>query len=65
MKADNDTLNEHYLSVELENFEIGSYYEQILSEEKAKTMQLEAAYQDKLKAKDANTSSLPLPPKSQ
>ena len=59
MKADNNTLNENYLSVELENFEIGSYYEQILAEEKAKTTRLEAAYHDKLKAKDANTSSLP------
>lgn len=59
MKVDNDALNEQYLSVELENFEIGSYYEQILGEETAKTAELEAAYQAKLKDKHTNISLLP------
>jgi hypothetical protein len=34
--------------VELENFELTSYYEQILAEEKAKTAQYEIDYTEKL-----------------
>ncbi|UJR25901.1 hypothetical protein I4U23_007249 [Adineta vaga] len=56
LKQENDILNEQYLSVELENFEITSYYEQILVEEKAKTAQLEAEYTKKLQESDTNHS---------
>ncbi len=49
IKHENEALNEQYLIVELENFEITSYYEQILAEEKAKTDQLEIEYTEKLK----------------
>lgn len=42
IKQENEALNEQYLGAELENFEITSYYEQVLAEEKAKTVRLEA-----------------------
>ena len=42
IKQENEALNEQYLGAELENFEITSYYEQVLAEEKAKTARLEA-----------------------
>ncbi len=61
IKHENDILNEQYLTTELENFEITSYYEQILAEEKAKTLQLEIEYNRKLKSSNVNSSS----PKSQ
>ncbi|CAM4773544.1 unnamed protein product [Rotaria magnacalcarata] len=48
-KLENESLNEQYLAAELENFEITSYYEQILSEEQDKTIQLEAEYAQKSK----------------
>ena len=57
---------------ELENFELTSYYEQILSEEKAKTAQYEIDYTEKLRNLYANhspssshlksSSASPLPP---
>jgi hypothetical protein len=47
---------------ELENFEITSYYEQILAEEKAKTAQYEAEYTQKLQVLYINNS--PPPPSS-
>ena len=59
MKRENDELNEQYLAAELENFEITSYYEQILAEEKAITAQLEAEYTEKLKALHKDPSSPP------
>ena len=36
VQRENKALNEQYIMVELENFEISSYYEQILAEEKEK-----------------------------
>ncbi len=48
---------------ELENFEITSYYEQILTEEKAKTSQYEIEYTQKLKILYANNSSPPSSPR--
>ncbi len=48
---------------ELENFEITSYYEQILTEEKAKTSQYEIEYTQKLKILYANHSSPPSSPR--
>ncbi|CAF1002542.1 unnamed protein product [Rotaria magnacalcarata] len=48
-KLENESLNEQYLAAELENFEITSYYEQVLSEEQDKTIQLEAEYAQKSK----------------
>jgi hypothetical protein len=48
---------------ELENFEITSYYEQILTEEKAKTSQYEIEYTQKLKILYANDSSPPSSPR--
>jgi hypothetical protein len=65
IKHENDALNEQYLTVELENFEITSYYEQILAEEKAKTIQLETEYNRKLKTLNAHSSSSPSSSKSQ
>ncbi len=59
MKRENDELNEQYLAAELENFEITSYYEQILAEEQAITAQLEAEYTEKLKALHNNHLSPP------
>ncbi|CAF1106945.1 unnamed protein product [Adineta steineri] len=56
MKHENDTLNEQYLTAELENFEITSYYEQILAEEKAKTAQLQADYEQKSATLNTNNS---------
>jgi len=41
----------------LENFEITSYYEQILAEEKAKTLQLEREYTKKVEILHNNSSS--------
>jgi hypothetical protein len=41
---------------ELENFELTSYYEQILDEEKAKTVQYEINYTEKLQNLYANHS---------
>ncbi|CAF0800352.1 unnamed protein product [Rotaria sp. Silwood1] len=63
MKHENESLNEQYLAAELENFEITSYYEQILSEEKAKTIQLENQYTQKLKTLHSNHSSSPSSPR--
>ncbi|CAF4629439.1 unnamed protein product, partial [Rotaria sp. Silwood2] len=63
MKHENELLNEQYLAAELENFEITSYYEQILSEEKAKTIQLENEYRQKLKTLNSNHSSPPSSPR--
>ncbi len=48
---------------ELENFEITSYYEQILAEEKAKTAQYEAEYTQKLQCLYAHDSSPPSSPR--
>jgi hypothetical protein len=48
---------------ELENFEITSYYEQILTEEKAKTSQYEIEYTQKLKILYVNDSSPPSSPR--
>jgi len=48
LKRENQFLNEQYIMVELENFELTSYYEQILAEEKAKTAQYEIDYTEKL-----------------
>lgn len=62
-QAEHDALNEQYLNVELESFEIGSYYELTLAEEKAKTVQLEARYHEQLQAKTSR-SSLPSSTKS-
>lgn len=62
LKQDNEALNEQYLAAELENFEITSYYEQILAEEKAKTAQLEAEYKAKSKASKSSQSSTPSSP---
>lgn len=65
MKLENEGLNEQYLSAELENFEITSYYEQILAEEKAKTARYEAEYTDKLRcllADDSSSRTSPSPP---
>jgi hypothetical protein len=59
VKRENEELNEQYLAAELENFEITSYYEQILAEEKATTAQLEAEYTQKLKALHTNHPSPP------
>ena len=56
LKQENDLLNEQYLAVELENFEITSYYEQNLNEEKAKTARLEAEYAEKLQLSNTNQS---------
>ncbi|CAF1154118.1 unnamed protein product [Adineta ricciae] len=56
LKQENDLLNEQYLTVELENFEITSYYEQSLNEEKAKTARLEAEYAEKLQQSNVNQS---------
>ncbi len=64
IKHENEALNEQYLIVELENFEITSYYEQILAEEKAKTVQLEAEYTEKLKRLHNNHSSASSSPPS-
>jgi hypothetical protein len=64
IKHENEILNEHYLTAELENFEISSYYEQILAEEKAKTAQLENEYTQTLKALGFNYSSPPSSPQS-
>lgn len=61
LKRENDLLNEQYLTAELENFEITSYYEQILAEEKEKTAQYEAEYTQKLQLLYDNDSSPPLP----
>ncbi len=47
--------------VELENFEITSYYEQILAEAKTKTTQYETVYTEKLQDLYANDSSPPPP----
>jgi hypothetical protein len=63
IKRENETLNEQYLMAELENFEITSYYEQILSEEKAKTAQCEAEYTEKLQMLYINDSPPPSPPR--
>ena len=41
IQQENEALNEQYLSAELENFEISSYYQQVLAEEEAKTVELE------------------------
>ncbi|UJR23002.1 hypothetical protein I4U23_026028 [Adineta vaga] len=77
LKHENEMLNEQYLTAELENFELTSYYEQTLAEEKVKTLQYEAEYTQKLECLYANdlssesspnprslsrTSSSPLPP---
>lgn len=67
MKRENDFLNEQYLLIELENFEITSYYEQVLAEAKAKTNEYERIYTEKLresprlKSLSSNSSSPPLP----
>jgi hypothetical protein len=63
LKRENELLNEQYLMGELENFEITSYYEQILAEEKSKTAQYEIEYTQKLQIVDANDSSLPSSPR--
>jgi hypothetical protein len=47
---------------ELDNFEITSYYEQILAEEKAKTAQYEVEYTQKLQFLYANNPSPPPSP---
>jgi hypothetical protein len=60
---ENEALNEQYLMAELENFEIKSYYEQILTEEKAKTAQLEAEYTQKLKLSQTTDRSPPSSPR--
>ena len=39
VQRENKALNEQYIMAELENFEITSYYEQILAEEKEKVAQ--------------------------
>ncbi|CAF1025606.1 unnamed protein product [Rotaria sordida] len=62
IKRENESLNEQYLAAELENFEITSYYEQILSEEKGKTIQLENEYTQKLKILNSDHSALPSSP---
>jgi hypothetical protein len=59
LKHDHEVLNEQYLMAELENFEITSYYEQVLAEEKAKTAQCEVEYTQKLEILYANNSSPP------
>ncbi len=59
LKRENELLNEQYLMAELENFEITSYYEQILAEEKAKTAQYETEYTQKLQVLYINNSSPP------
>ncbi|CAF3457158.1 unnamed protein product [Rotaria sp. Silwood1] len=56
LKLENEALNEQYIMTELENFEITSYYEQILIEEKAKTAQYEAEYTEKLQLLYKNDS---------
>ncbi|CAF0934534.1 unnamed protein product [Rotaria sordida] len=56
LKHENEVLNEQYITAELENFEITSYYEQILLEEKAKTAQYEAEYTEKLRLLYTNDS---------
>lgn len=63
LKQENEALNEQYLAVELENFEMTSYYEQILAEEQAKTLQLEIEYAQKSKTfntKPLSSSSSPI-----
>ena len=57
VKRKNQALNEEYLAAELENFEITSYYEQILAEEKTKTAQLEDEYTQILRTLDSNRLS--------
>ena len=49
-------LNEQYVMAELENFEITSYYEQILDEEKVKTAQYEVEYIEKVRSLNVNDS---------
>ncbi|CAF1169629.1 unnamed protein product [Adineta ricciae] len=61
LKHENELLHEQYLTAELENFELTSYYEQILAEEKAKTAQYETEYTRKLECLYADGAS-PLPP---
>jgi len=63
LKRENEQLSEQYLIAELENFEITSYYEQILAEEKAKTVQCETEYTEKLRVLYANDSSPPSSPR--
>jgi hypothetical protein len=63
LKRENEQLNEQYLMVELENFEITSYYEQILTEEKTKTAQYEIEYTKKLQILYTNNSSPPSSPR--
>ena len=69
LKRENEHLNEQYLMAELENFELTSYYEQILDEEKAKTAEYQRMYRENLsslspclKSLSFNSSSPPLPP---
>ncbi|CAF3587698.1 unnamed protein product [Rotaria socialis] len=54
LTCENDGLNEQYLQAELENFEITSYYEQVLADATAETAQLEAEYTEKLEIVYAN-----------
>ena len=49
LKQENEALTEQYLLAELENFEINSYYEQILVEERAKVAHYQSIYTDKLR----------------
>ncbi|CAF1155133.1 unnamed protein product [Adineta steineri] len=62
LKHENEVLNEQYLMTELENFEMTSYYEQILAEEKAKTAQYETEYTQILQWLYDNDSPLPSSP---
>lgn len=69
LKRENEHLNDQYLMAELENFELTSYYEQILSEEKAKTEEYQRMYRENLsslspclKSLSLNSPSPPLPP---
>ena len=64
LKRENEYLNEQYLQIELENFEITTYYEQVLAEEKAKTAEYErkcTSLSPRLKSLSSNSSSPPIP----
>lgn len=65
LKRENEQINEQYITAELENFEITSYCEQILAEEKLKTAQYEFEYIQKiqdLSSPDKTISRTPTPP---